>query len=99
MESQYYKQYEPIFGAWHITRLIGEGSLGKVFAVRVEDDGLQSEAALKAVTISQSPEQKQHMTDRLMAAAERPAPHRALSFRRLAAAGVAAAADRGWAWD
>ena len=38
-----------------------------------------------------TPEQKQHMTDRLMAAAERPAPHRALSFRRLAAAGVAAA--------
>lgn len=38
-----------------------------------------------------TPEQKQHMTDRLMAEAERPAPHRALPFRRLAAAGVAAA--------
>ncbi len=65
MESQYYKQYEPIFGAWHITRLIGEGSLGKVFAVRVEDDGLQSEAALKAVTISQSPEQKQRTVEQI----------------------------------
>lgn len=38
-----------------------------------------------------TPEQKQHMTDRLMAEAERPAPRRALPFRRLAAAGVAAA--------
>ena len=27
-----------------------------------------------------TPEQKQHMTDRLMAEAERPAPHRALPF-------------------
>lgn len=38
-----------------------------------------------------TPEQKQHMTDRLMAAAERPAPRRVLPFHRLAAAGVAAA--------
>ena len=38
-----------------------------------------------------TPEQKQHMVDRLMAAAERPAPRRVLPFRRLAAAGVAAA--------
>ena len=38
-----------------------------------------------------TPEQKQHMTDRLMAAAERPAPHRDLPVRRVAAAGVAAA--------
>lgn len=38
-----------------------------------------------------TPEQKQHMTDRLMAAAEGPAPRRPLPVRRLAAVGVAAA--------
>ena len=25
MDIGYYKQYEPIFGAWRITRLIGDG--------------------------------------------------------------------------
>ena len=37
-----------------------------------------------------TPEQKAHMVDQLMAAAERPAPRRALPLRRLAAVGVAA---------
>ena len=31
MTEDYYKQYEPIFGLWRITRLIGEGSFSKVF--------------------------------------------------------------------
>ena len=31
MDINYYKQYEPIFGAWRIERQIGEGSFGKVF--------------------------------------------------------------------
>ena len=54
MDINYYKQYEPIFGAWHITRLIGEGSFGKVFEMEREDFGVTYKAALKAITIPAS---------------------------------------------
>ena len=54
MDMDYYKQYEPIFGAWHITRLIGEGSYGKVFEMEREDFGVTYKAALKAITIPAS---------------------------------------------
>ena len=54
MTEDYYKQYEPIFGAWHITRLIGEGSFGKVFEIEREDFGVVYKAALKAITIPAS---------------------------------------------
>lgn len=40
MDMNYYKQYEPIFGSWHITRLIGEGSFGKVFEMERQDLGV-----------------------------------------------------------
>ena len=30
MESSYYRKYEPFFGKWTFSRLIGEGSYGKV---------------------------------------------------------------------
>ena len=51
MDINYYKQYEPIFGAWRITRLIGEGSFGKVFEMEREDFGVTYKAALKAITV------------------------------------------------
>lgn len=51
MDLNYYKQYEPIFGAWKITRLIGEGSFGKVFEMEREDFGVTYKAALKAITV------------------------------------------------
>ena len=54
MDINYYKQYEPIFGVWHITRLIGEGSFGKVFEMEREDFGQVYKAALKAITIPAS---------------------------------------------
>ena len=54
MDINYYKQYEPIFGVWHITRLIGEGSFGKVFEIQREDFGVVYKAALKAITIPAS---------------------------------------------
>ena len=54
MDISYYKQYEPIFGVWHITRLIGEGSFGKVFEMEREDFGEVYKAALKAITIPAS---------------------------------------------
>ena len=51
MTENYYKQYEPIFGVWRITRLIGEGFQSKVFEMEREDFGVTFKAALKAVTI------------------------------------------------
>ena len=54
MDINYYKQYEPIFGSWQITRLIGEGSFGKVFEIQREDFGEVYKAALKVITIPES---------------------------------------------
>lgn len=54
MTEDYYKQYEPIFGLWRITRLIGEGSFSKVFEMEREDFGQVYKAALKAITIPAS---------------------------------------------
>ena len=54
MDINYYKQYEPIFGSWHITRQIGEGSFGKVFEIEREDFGVTYRAALKAITVPAS---------------------------------------------
>ena len=51
MDITYYKQYEPIFGVWHITRQLGEGAYGKVFEMEREDFGVTYKAALKAITI------------------------------------------------
>ena len=51
MDINYYKQYEPVFGVWQITRLIGEGSFGKVFEIEREDFGVTYKAALKAITV------------------------------------------------
>ena len=48
MTEDYYKQYEPIFGLWRITRLIGEGSFSKVFEMEREDFGQVYKAALPA---------------------------------------------------
>ena len=55
MDINYYKQYEPIFGWWKITRLIGEGSYGKVFEVERKDFGVTYKAALKAITVPANP--------------------------------------------
>ena len=54
MDINYYKQYEPIFGSWRITRQIGEGSFGKVFEIEREDFGVTYRAALKAITVPAS---------------------------------------------
>lgn len=51
MEETRYRHYEPVFGVWHITRFLGEGSLGKVFEIRQETFGMVSTAALKIITL------------------------------------------------
>ena len=54
MDKDYYKQYEPIFGSWRITRLIGQGSFGRVYEIQREDFGVTYKAALKAITVPTS---------------------------------------------
>ncbi len=48
------KQYEPLWGAWHVDSLIGEGSFGKVYKVRREEFGITYYSAVKILTIPQS---------------------------------------------
>lgn len=49
-----YKIGDIIFGKWKITRLLGEGSYGKVFEAQREDFGVTYAAAVKIITIPQS---------------------------------------------
>lgn len=51
MDANYYKKYEPIFGAWTIKRKLGEGNFGSVYEIEREDFGTTYHAALKAITI------------------------------------------------
>ena len=48
-----YRKYEPIFGAWYLSRLIGKGSFGKVFEITRDELGTTYRAALKIITIPQ----------------------------------------------
>ena len=54
MDMMSYKKYEPIFGSWHITKMLGEGSFGKVFEIERQDFGETYKAALKAIIVLQS---------------------------------------------
>lgn len=45
---------EVVFGNWQLTRLIGEGSYGKVYEAQREDFGTIYKAAIKIITIPQS---------------------------------------------
>lgn len=51
MDANYYKKYEPLFGAWHITEKIGEGSYGKVYIIERHELGQTYKSALKAITV------------------------------------------------
>ena len=46
-----YKKYEPLFGEWRISKLIGKGSFGEVYEIERENFGTIYKAALKAITI------------------------------------------------
>lgn len=53
MDELYFKKYEPIFGAWKIVRLIGEGSYGKVYEIERKEFGKTYKGALKAISVPQ----------------------------------------------
>ena len=44
------KKYEPLWGAWYVDSLIGEGSFGKVYKVRQEEFGNVYHSAVKLIT-------------------------------------------------
>ena len=48
-----YRKYEPIFGSWYLSRLIGKGSFGKVFEITREEYGTTYRAALKIISVPQ----------------------------------------------
>ena len=48
------KKHEPLWGAWYVDSLIGEGSFGKVYKVRREEFGKTYYSAVKAITIPQN---------------------------------------------
>ncbi|MDR1204697.1 MAG: protein kinase [Peptococcaceae bacterium] len=48
------KQYEPLWGSWHVDSLIGEGSFGKVYKVHKEEFGQVYYSAVKIISIPQN---------------------------------------------
>ena len=58
-DIDYFRQFEPFFDAWYITRLIGEGGFGKVFEIerrgQFEDKTFTS--ALKVIAVPSSDEE------------------------------------------
>ncbi len=63
MEANYYKKYEPIFGAWKIKRKLGEGNFGAVFEIEREDFGTVYHSALKAITIPKTQSELESLLD------------------------------------
>lgn len=64
MDANYYKKYEPLFGAWYITKQIGEGSYGRVYIIERHELGQTYRSALKAITVPGSPDEiKSAMSD------------------------------------
>ena len=55
------QQYVPLWGAWHVESLIGEGSFGKVYKVRKEEFGQAQESAVKLISIPQNPDDLRQM--------------------------------------
>ena len=46
-----YRKYEPFFGSWYLSRLIGKGSFGKVFEIARKGFGTTYRAALKIISV------------------------------------------------
>lgn len=63
MDTNYYKQYEPIFGSWTIKRKIGEGNFGAVYEIEREDFGTKYHSALKAITIPKTQAELESIMD------------------------------------
>jgi serine/threonine protein kinase len=51
------RSYEPLWGAWKVVELIGEGAFGKVYHISREDFGKTYHAAVKMISIPESAQQ------------------------------------------
>ncbi|MCL2103378.1 MAG: serine/threonine protein kinase, partial [Syntrophorhabdaceae bacterium] len=54
------KQYEPLWGAWHVDSIIGEGSFGKVYKIKKEEFGKTYWSAMKVLSVPQSDDDLNH---------------------------------------
>lgn len=48
------RQYEPLWGSWHVESQIGEGSYGKVYKIRKDEFGKTYDSAMKILSIPPS---------------------------------------------
>ncbi|MDR1376347.1 MAG: serine/threonine protein kinase, partial [Synergistaceae bacterium] len=48
------KEYEPLWGSWHVESLIGKGAFGKVYKVKKEEFGKSYYSAVKILSIPQN---------------------------------------------
>ncbi len=48
-----YRKYEPLFGDWYFSRLLGTGSFGKVYEIIRKDHGTVYKSALKIISMPQ----------------------------------------------
>jgi serine/threonine protein kinase len=51
MDIEYCRQYEPFWGSWYITKLLGEGGYGSVFEIEKKEFDHTYKAALKAISV------------------------------------------------
>lgn len=63
MSMEAVKQYEPLFGSWHVVEQIGEGAFGEVYLVEREDFGVKYQSALKFIRIPASKGEVQSVLD------------------------------------
>lgn len=64
MDNSKYKKYEPIFGSWYLSRLLGRGSFGEVYEITREEYGTTYKAALKIISVPQDEDDiKTRMTE------------------------------------
>ena len=59
-----YTKYEPIFGSWYLSKLLGKGSFGEVYEITREEYGTTYKAALKIISVPQENDDiKSRMTE------------------------------------
>ena len=64
MDNSRYKKYEPIFGSWYLSRLLGRGSFGEVYEITRDEYGTTYKAALKIISVPQDEDDiKTRMTE------------------------------------
>lgn len=68
--NEQYKKYEPLFGDWKISRLIGKGSFGEVYEIERTNFGTTYKAALKIIVIPVDETELQELMSSGMSVAE-----------------------------